>query len=125
MHANDLGHPDRPVFEALSLLQELELKCKRALLGVTDAAAKDALAAEEVARTIDDGARHLSQRFVKEVLQEALRVELVVALVAELVVEQVAEPAVLLQHREGISWGWFPRSLTLICTIHRDSALFA
>jgi len=47
---------------------ELELKSQRALLGATDPEAKDALAAEEVAKTIDDGARLLSQRFVQEVL---------------------------------------------------------
>ena len=51
---------------------ELELKCERALLGATDPAAKDALAAEEVSKTVDDGARLLSQRFVQEVLLEQL-----------------------------------------------------
>jgi len=48
------------------LVHELDLQSQCALLGVTDDDAKDQLAAEEVARTIEDGSKHLCERFVHE-----------------------------------------------------------
>ena len=43
---------------------ELQLRSERALLGATDSDTKDALAAKEVASTLDDGAKALTARFV-------------------------------------------------------------
>ena len=51
---------------------ELELKSKLCLLGVTDPLAMDELASEEVAKTLNDGATLLAERFVQEVLLSEL-----------------------------------------------------
>ena len=50
---------------------ELQLRSDRALLGATDSVTKDELAAKEVAGTMDEGTKALTQRFVREKLLEA------------------------------------------------------
>jgi hypothetical protein len=47
---------------------ELQLRSDRALLGATDSVTKDELAAKEVAGTMDEGTKALTQRFVREKL---------------------------------------------------------
>ena len=47
---------------------ELQLRSDRALLGATDSVTKDELAAKEVACTMDEGTKALTQRFVLEKL---------------------------------------------------------
>jgi len=54
------------------LEHELELKSQRAMLGETDSHEKDRLAADEVKRTLDDGAVMLTERFAHEVLVGSL-----------------------------------------------------
>ena len=47
---------------------ELQLRSDRALLGATDSVTKDELAAKEVAGTMDEDTKALTQRFVREKL---------------------------------------------------------
>ena len=81
-----------PVTLAKLLEHELSLKSERSLLGATDPEVQDELAAEEVAKTLDDGAQLLVERFVHE-LQGSLLVDEVSAAVNELLKEPSVDAA--------------------------------